>query len=51
MQVDRSVKLSGVEKIVLYFKEQVIQRLEITHIWIFIKTDVRIAIGTNIIDC
>ena len=31
-------------------KEQLIQRLEMTHICIFIKTDGRIAIGTNIVD-
>ena len=33
-----------------YSKEQLIQRLEMTHICIFIKTDGRIAIGTNIVD-
>ena len=33
-----------------YSKEQLIQRLEMTYICIFIKTDRRIAIGTNIVD-
>ena len=33
-----------------YSKEQLIQRLEMTHICIFIQTDGRIAIGKNIVD-